>query len=136
MSRIRSRNTKPEMLVRSYLHGIGLRFRTNGKISINECSKGYLPGRPDLVLKKHGLVIFVNGCFWHYHKGCKRANIPKTNTKYWKTKIFNYVKRDEINHKLLLQKGWEIITIWECEINSKNFPKNIKAEISGKIDSW
>ncbi|MBW2045509.1 MAG: DNA mismatch endonuclease Vsr [Deltaproteobacteria bacterium] len=106
MSLIRSVNTKPELVVRQILHSLGYRFRLH---------RQNLPGKPDIVLKKYNTVIFVHGCFWHQHKGCKRSNIPKSNVKYWKPKLSQNVKRDK-NHKRLLRKsGWKIITIWECE---------------------
>lgn len=121
MSRIRSRNTKPELLVRTYLHKKGYRFRLNGKISKKDFLKGILPGKPDIVLKKYKIVIFINGCFWHGHKNCKRSSIPNTNTEYWKKKILNNVQRDKMNYTLLTQDGWDVIILWECEIHSKVF---------------
>ena len=106
MSLIRSANTAPEIIVRKLLHSIGCRFRLHKKD---------LPGKPDIVLKKYKTVIFVHGCFWHQHKRCKRSNIPKSNTSYWKPKLSNNIKRD-IQHKTDLRKlGWRTITIWECE---------------------
>ena len=117
MSLIRSSNTKPEILVRKILHSLGFRFRLHQKS---------LPGKPDVVLKKYKSVIFVHGCFWHQHKGCKRSNMPKSNTAYWKPKLERNIKRDK-HHKIELKKlGWKIITIWECE--SKNIEK-IKKKI-------
>ena len=97
MSRIRSKNTGPEVLVRSQLHKNGYRFRLHSE---------NLPGKPDIVLSKHKTVIFVNGCFWHSHKGCKRSNIPKTNTEFWNKKILDTVNRDAVNVRLLQGSGW------------------------------
>jgi DNA mismatch endonuclease (patch repair protein) len=121
MSRIKGRDTKPELIVRSVLHKMGYRFRLNGKVSKKYHPKGVLPGKPDIVLAKYKTVIFVHGCFWHRHEGCKRSNIPKTNNEYWDKKISNNTHRDEINYVLLTQVGWQVIVLWECEINSKNF---------------
>lgn len=107
MSRIRSKNTKPELLVRSLLHRMGYRFRLHRKD---------LPGKPDIVLPKYKTVIFVNGCFWHRHKGCKRCTTPSSNEKYWQTKFERNVKKDRINQSELKKLGWKILIIWECEI--------------------
>lgn len=107
MSRIRSANTKPEIIVRSLLHRLGYRFRKNVKT---------LPGKPDVVLKKHNAVIFVHGCFWHQHKRCKRSNMPKSNLDYWKPKLEKNVTRDRQHIKELKKQGWKILTVWECEI--------------------
>jgi len=109
MSRIRSVNSKPEVLVRSLLHRLGHRFRKNVKT---------LPGKPDIVLKKHNTIIFVHGCFWHMHEGCKRSNIPKSNQDYWKPKLAGNVSRDRKNKVSLNSLGWKIFTVWECETKS------------------
>jgi DNA mismatch endonuclease, patch repair protein len=107
MSKIRGKNTNPEMILRSELFMQGFRFRIH---------KQNLPGKPDIVLPKYQTVIFVHGCFWHYHKNCKEGRIPPTNTSFWKLKLDNNVKRDE-EHKLQLEKlGWQVLTIWECDI--------------------
>jgi DNA mismatch endonuclease (patch repair protein) len=107
MSRIRSKNTKPEMLVRSYLHKQGFRFRLHDK---------KLPGKPDIVLAKYKTVIFVHGCFWHGHKGCKYFVVPKTKTKWWLEKINGNILRDKKAQRELKKRGWKIINIWECYI--------------------
>ncbi|WP_092224963.1 very short patch repair endonuclease [Desulforhopalus singaporensis] len=109
MSRIRSKNTKPEMIVRSLLHRMGYRFRLHRRD---------LPGTPDIVLPKHKIVIFCHGCFWHQHLECKRAAKPKTNTDYWENKLLNNVKRFKINKRELETQGWRVIIIWECETKS------------------
>ena len=106
MSRICSKNTKPELLVRSLLHRLGFRFRLHRKD---------LPGKPDIVLPKHKTVIEVRGCFWHRHQGCKDASTPKTNTEFWETKFLNTVNRDKNNIKQLKKTGWNTIVVWECE---------------------
>lgn len=109
MSRIRSKNTKPEIMVRSILHRMGYRFRLHRKD---------LPGKPDIVLPKYKTVIFVHGCFWHHHKGCRRGNIPKSNTDYWIPKIEKNKKRDRKHRAALRKLGWNVLTVWECEVNS------------------
>ena len=106
MSRIRSVNSKPEVLVRSLLHRLGYRFRKNLKT---------LPGKPDIVLKRHNTIIFVHGCFWHRHKGCKRSNVPKSNQDYWEPKLAGNVLRDRKHKASLKSLGWKVFTVWECE---------------------
>lgn len=105
MSAIRSKNTKPEILVRKELYKLGLRFRIHSK----------LPGKPDIVFLRKRVAIFVNGCFWHGH-GCKLDHNPKTNVKFWSTKIEKNKIRDKNVAKELKSLGWEILTIWECDI--------------------
>ena len=107
MSRIKGKNTKPEILVRKFLHSQGFRFRLHDK---------KLFGKPDIVLRKYRTVIFVNGCFWHSHKNCKYAVIPKTRTDWWKEKIERTTERDKQNYSSLSAEGWKIITIWECDL--------------------
>lgn len=106
MSRIRGKDTKPELLVRSYLHGAGLRYRLHAKD---------LPGRPDLVLPKYGTVVFVEGCFWHGHR-CQKGRIPGTNSGFWSTKITTNQARDRRNHRVLRRAGWRVYRVWECEL--------------------
>ena len=107
MSRIRGKNTKPEILVRKGLHACGFRFRLHNK---------KLPGSPDIVLPKYGVAIMVNGCFWHGHKGCRFATRPKSNVEFWETKIARNRHRDEITTAHLEALGWHVITVWECEL--------------------
>lgn len=107
MAAIHSANTKPEMIVRKYLFSHGFRYRLNHP---------RLPGRPDIVLRKYHTCIFVNGCFWHGHKGCKYYVIPKSNTEFWTNKINRNIARDEKVQKELAQMGWHCITIWECDL--------------------
>jgi len=111
MARIKGLNTKPELIVRSLLHRQGFRFRINKKA---------LPGKPDIVLPKYKTVIFVHGCFWHQHSGCKRSNIPKSNTEYWVAKLNRNKTRDVKNECLLKQLGWKVIVIWECETKNES----------------
>nr|WP_321487625.1 DNA mismatch endonuclease Vsr [uncultured Draconibacterium sp.] len=110
MSRIKGKNTKPEMLVRKFLFANGFRYRLNVKT---------LPGKPDIVLPKYKTVIFVNGCFWHGHKGCKYFVVPKTRTDWWLNKIKETQKRDREKEIELNVLGWKVITVWECELKSK-----------------
>ena len=107
MSRIRGANTKPELTVRSMLHRMGYRFRISNKT---------LPGRPDIVLPKYRAVIFVHGCFWHRHQGCKYAYTPKSRLDFWGQKFEGNVMRDKNNLSLLKKIGWLPIVVWECEI--------------------
>lgn len=106
MSNIRSKDTKPEEMVRKYLFSRGLRYRKNDK---------RLPGKPDIVFPKYHTVVFVNGCFWHHHN-CDRFKWPKSNIDYWRNKIDRNVDRDCQNADLLRKKGWKVITVWECQL--------------------
>jgi DNA mismatch endonuclease, patch repair protein len=110
MSKIRSKNTKPEIILRSALHKQGFRFR----IHIKD-----LPGKPDIVLPKYKTLIFVHGCFWHFHKDCPEGRFPNTNTEYWSEKITRTIERDEQHHKLCKELGWNVLIIWECQIEKK-----------------
>ncbi len=109
MGRIRSRDTGPEVAVRSALHRLGFRFRLHGKS---------LPGKPDIVLPKWKHVILVHGCFWHRHAGCKMAYTPKSRTDFWLEKFRQNVARDEVIRNELKRLGWSVSTIWECEIEN------------------
>ena len=120
MSRIKGRDTKPELIVRSILHRMGYRFRLNGKVSKKLHPKGVLPGKPDIVLIKYKTAIFVHGCFWHRHKGCKNATIPKTRTDWWMNKLNSNIERDRNNIIKLQEIGWKVIVIFECETESKS----------------
>lgn len=114
MSQIKGKNTKPEELVRKYLFSCGFRYRKNDK---------RLPGSPDIVLPKYKTVIFVNGCFWHGHDGCKYFALPKSNTEFWKNKIEANIARDKKTIAELEKLGWNVIVVWECEL--KNSSKEI-----------
>jgi len=128
MSRIKGKNTKPELAVRSLLHKMGYRFRLYGKISKKICKNGILPGKPDIVLAKHKTVIFVHGCFWHMHKGCKNCKIPKTNRDFWKNKLQKNVTRHNKNKRLLEKLGFKVIVIWECETRDLGVTEKIIRE--------
>ena len=106
MSRIRGKDTKPEMIVRSLLHRMGYRFRLHHKD---------LPGKPDIVLPKYKTVIFVHGCFWHQHVRCKESHMPKSNPSFWKSKLLRNVERDKRYQKNLAELGWRVLVVWECE---------------------
>ena len=110
MSRIRGKDTKPEIRVRKGLHRRGFRFRLQDR---------RLPGRPDITLPKYGVAIMVNGCFWHGHKGCRYATKPRTNPEFWETKIERNRHRDEVTTAHLEALGWTVITVWECELRGK-----------------
>ena len=109
MSHIRSKNTKPEMVVRRHLHALGFRYRLHSP---------KLPGHPDIVLPKWHTVIFVNGCFWHRHQGCKAASTPKSNVEFWQAKFTRNVERDRHEHALLKKAGWRVIVLWECQVKN------------------
>ena len=106
MSKVRSRNTKPELIVRSLLHHMGYRFRLH---------RADLPGKPDIVLPKYQTVIFVHGCFWHQHSGCKKATLPKKNFDFWQAKLEANRSRDIQHVDDLTKAGWQVIVVWECE---------------------
>src|SRR5210317_1903352 len=110
MSRIKGRDTKPEMKVRSFLHRAGYRFRLHRKD---------LPGKPDIVLPKYGTVIFVHGCFWHRHKRCKYAYEPKSRRQFWNKKFEENLHRDRKHKKALHKMGWNVIVVWECQVRDK-----------------
>jgi len=110
MSRIKGKNTKPEMLVRQFLHANGFRYRLHVKD---------LPGKPDIVLPKYKTAIFIQGCFWHGHDQCKYYVVPKTKTDWWLSKINGNKAKDIANIKLLRQTGWRVLEIWECELKPK-----------------
>ena len=122
MSRIKSGNTKPEIVVRSLLHNMGYRFRLHRKD---------LPGKPDIVLPRYKSVIFVHGCFWHRHKGCKNATSPKTKKIFWREKFRTNVERDRRVQKELKSMGWSIQIIWECELFD---PEDVKKTLKSLLN--
>ena len=110
MAAVKGKDTKPEMIVRKYLFSRGMRFRVQVR---------KLPGTPDIVLPKYKTVIFVNGCFWHGHEDCKYFRLPKSNVEFWKEKIGRNIERDRESMQALLDLGWKIIRVWECELRNK-----------------
>ena len=112
MAQVKSKDTKPEMTVRRLLHGLGYRYRLHRRD---------LPGRPDLVFPSRSKVVFVNGCFWHRHSGCVRATVPATNGEFWSEKFERNRNRDRRNYALLADRGWEVMVVWECEL--QDLPK-------------
>lgn len=124
MSRIRGKNTKPEEIVRKYLFSRGFRYRKNDR---------RYPGKPDIVLPKYKTVIFVNGCFWHRHEGCRYASVPKSRQDFWLPKLQGNVERDQRNIEALKKAGWSVIVIWECEIKSKKGRSDALSRLEQKI---
>lgn len=116
MSQIKARDTKPELLVRKFLHANGFRYKLHDKT---------LPGKPDIVLPKYKTVIFIHGCFWHGHKNCKYFVVPKTRTQWWLDKINRNKTNDEKAVKELKKDGWKIITIWECSLKPVKLDKTL-----------
>jgi DNA mismatch endonuclease (patch repair protein) len=116
MSRIKGKNTKPEMLVRKFLFSKGFRYRLHDK---------KLPGKPDIILPKYKTVIFVHGCFWHGHEGCKYFVVPKTRTEWWLNKINGNVANDRKKQLALEEAGWRVLNIWECELKTQNLTESL-----------
>ena len=121
MSRIRNKDTKPEELVRKYLFSKGFRYRKND---------ARLPGKPDIVLPKYKTVVFVNGCFWHGHTGCRYFVWPKNNSEFWREKIIGNIARDQKNYELLRALGWHVFVIWECELKRSVMEKTLDSLIN------
>lgn len=117
MSHIRSRDTKPELKVRKWLWNHGYRYRLNVKS---------IPGKPDIVMRPYRTAIFVNGCFWHGHKGCKYSHIPKSNIDFWTAKIDRNRRRDQENYRVLQENGWNVIVIWECQLTPKRLDHTMR----------
>lgn len=126
MSRIRSNDTAPELVVRSFLFRHGFRFRLHVKT---------LPGHPDIVLQKYKTAVEVRGCFWHRHPGCRQATTPSTNVEFWQAKFSCNIERDKKTERQLKELGWNLIVVWECELKKEGFletlPDKIKAHING-----
>lgn len=120
MAHIRSKDTSPEVMVRKYLFSKGFRYRKN---------VSSLPGKPDIVLPKYHSIIFVHGCFWHGHPGCKRANIPKSREEYWIPKLSRNIDNDKKHCSELISMGWKVIVIWECELKKKTFHETMNRVI-------
>lgn len=117
MSRIHSKDTKPELKVRQWLWNHGYRYRLNVK---------GVPGKPDIVMRRYRTAIFVNGCFWHGHEGCEKFKMPKSNVEFWKTKIHRNQERDELNYHVLKENGWQVLVLWECELATKLFENTMQ----------
>lgn len=124
MSQIKGKNTKPEMLVRKFLHSNGFRYKLHDKT---------LPGKPYIVLPKYKTIIEVQGCYWHGHKNCKYFVLPKSNTEFWETKISDNIKRDIDNHNKICKLGWQLIIIWECQLKTSTIQKTLDSNFLDKI---
>lgn len=124
MSRIRGKNTKPELLLRSLLHRAGYRFRLHAP---------GLPGKPDIVLPKYSTVIFVHGCFWHRHEGCNNATMPKSRTEFWEDKFRRTVERDQEKQRQLEEMGWKVLIVWECEV--KRIPIRVLELVKNSLNN-
>lgn len=124
MSRIRSSNTSPELALRRAMHALGFRFRLHCKD---------LPGRPDIVLPRYRTAIFVHGCFWHRHDGCKVASTPKSNTEFWIKKFDRNVARDVRSKEMLEAQGWRVIVVWECELASARKAKEAALRVASEV---
>lgn len=127
MSKIRSVNTKPEIIVRKNLYKKGFRYRINNKA---------LPGKPDITILKYKLIIDVRGCFWHGHENCRDGHVPKTNSKFWVNKFEQNKIRDQKNLNKLKDMGFNVFILWECEINKKNILKTKLEEIENYINEF
>lgn len=126
MFQIRSKNTKPEEIVRKYLFSKGFRYRKNDK---------RYPGRPDIVLPKYKIAIFINGCFWHMHDGCSKFVMPKSNIEYWKAKLERN-KRHDIENKIALEEqGWKVIVVWECDLKKDKKESRLKYLVGEIIEN-
>ena len=126
MAGIRGRDTAPELAVRRVAHGMGLRYRLHRKD---------LPGRPDLVFPKHRLAVFVHGCFWHHHRECRYAHVPKSHVAYWTDKFARNVRRDRRNEEELLTLGWRVFVIWECETRDEETVRQRLLALVGRAAS-
>lgn len=135
MANVASRNTRPEMAVRKALFSQGFRFRLHSK---------NLPGHPDIVMPGRRIVIFVHGCFWHLHSGCRYAKIPATRSEFWRAKLNSNVQRDARTQEVLISLGWRVLVVWECAIRSSHTRAALplllanwvfSKEVSGEIDS-
>lgn len=123
MSRIRSKNTRPELKIRKIIADFGIKYRLN---------VAKLPGKPDIVIAKQKKAVFINGCFWHQHENCKKASMPKSNKRYWKDKLKRNIQRQGNDIKKLKKEGWKIFTVWECQTEKNNLIKRLKKFIDEK----
>ena len=124
MAAIRGKDTKPEVIVRSFLHRLGFRFRLHGRD---------LPGRPDIVLPKYRTVVEVRGCFWHRHEGCPFAYTPKSNREFWESKLNGNRERDRRNLRDLARLGWRVIEVWECELGENGVLERLPGRIRARV---
>ncbi len=122
MARVRGAHTKPEWILRCGLHRLGFRYRLGGR---------GLPGRPDLVLRRYRTVIFVHGCFWHRHTGCRRASRPSSNVAFWDAKFARNLARDKANRLALMRLGWSVVVVWECELYSD--PLGVVKQVASRL---
>lgn len=120
MAGIKAKDTAPELVVRRFLHSHGFRYRLHVTV---------LPGKPDIVLPKYRTAIFVHGCFWHQHPGCKDAVMPKSNVKFWKDKLDGNTRRDAHKISELERLGWQCLVVWECEVNSNTMQKHLVRKV-------
>jgi DNA mismatch endonuclease (patch repair protein) len=125
MSRIKGKDTQPEMIVRKWLHSQGFRFRLHRKD---------LPGHPDITLPKYKTVIFVHGCFWHRHEGCRRATIPATRVGFWEQKFQRNIRQDSLVQEKLNALGWNVLVIWECETKKLAFADKVKEYLNAIVE--
>lgn len=124
MSKILGKDTRPEILVRKRLFAAGFRYKKNDKS---------LPGKPDIVIPNYGTAIFIHGCFWHGHEGCKASKLPETRKDFWEQKIRENIRRDQRNIEELGKRGWKVIVIWQCEINNSKKREKRLESLSGEI---
>lgn len=124
MSRIRGKDTTPEMVVRQALHAMGYRFRLQGR---------KLPGRPDVVLPKYRTVVFVHGCFWHRHRKCKNCTTPTNRRAWWVKKLEGNAARDKVNRRALRRLGWRVVVVWECESEKRDFSERLQRRLESAI---
>lgn len=125
MASVKSKDTRPELIVRKLLFSMGYRYRIN---------YSQLPGKPDIVLPKHRLAIFVHGCFWHHHRGCSKSKYPVTNHLFWVQKIRTNVKRDRRNIAKLKGLGWKVMVIWECETETANLRSLLATNLCSQLE--
>ncbi len=122
MSRVKGRDTKPEIVVRSIIHRMGFRFRLHQRD---------LPGTPDIVLPRHKKVVLIHGCFWHSHKGCSRSKRPTTNVEFWNSKIEGNIERDKRSCRSLRRMGWKVLVVWQCETRN---PEKLLGKLERFLD--
>jgi DNA mismatch endonuclease (patch repair protein) len=123
MSRIRGKDTAPELALRKALHALGLRYRLHAN----------LPGKPDIVLPRHSAVVFVHGCFWHRHRGCRIATTPKSNTAFWREKFDRNVARDKRVRRQLRAAGWRVFVAWECQLSGNGKATERASALASRI---